>query len=68
MVPARHYVHPVPVGSPMRCGVLAEIIESASPAYKTGDLVVNLLVKPLSLLSTCYSRSKKAQPSPQGRT
>lgn len=57
----------VPVGSPMRCGVLAEIIESASSSYEPGDLVVNLFVRPLSLASSYCSKGKKDQPNPQGQ-
>ncbi|KAI1498746.1 hypothetical protein F5X99DRAFT_392540 [Biscogniauxia marginata] len=41
VAPERFYVPPVPVGSPMRSGIIAEVIESASPSYKTGDLVMD---------------------------
>ncbi|KAK2732494.1 hypothetical protein FQN55_004071 [Onygenales sp. PD_40] len=41
VAPERFYVPPVPVGSPMRSGVIAEVIESASPTYKKGDLVMD---------------------------
>lgn len=35
----RFYVPTVPLGSPMRSGVIATVIESLSPTYKAGDLV-----------------------------
>lgn len=41
VAPERLYVPAVPVGSPMRSGVIAEVIESASPAHKPGDLVMD---------------------------
>ncbi|KAI1077291.1 NAD(P)-binding protein [Whalleya microplaca] len=41
VAPERFYVPTVPVGSPMRSGIIAEVIESASPTYKPGDLVMD---------------------------
>ncbi|KAI1845033.1 hypothetical protein JX265_008383 [Neoarthrinium moseri] len=41
VAPERFYVPTVPVGSPMRSGIIAEVIESASPTYKAGDLVMD---------------------------
>ncbi|KAI3396025.1 hypothetical protein diail_521 [Diaporthe ilicicola] len=41
VAPERLYVPTVPVGSPMRSGVIAEVVESASPSYKQGDLVMD---------------------------
>ena len=41
IAPERLYVPPVPVGSPMRSGIIAEIIESAAPTFKAGDLVMD---------------------------
>jgi NADPH-dependent curcumin reductase CurA len=46
VAPERFYVPTVPVGCPMRSGVIAEVVESASPAYKAGDLVMDLFVSP----------------------
>ncbi|RYP43400.1 hypothetical protein DL770_011705 [Monosporascus sp. CRB-9-2] len=37
----RFYVPTVPIGAPMRSGVIAEVIESATPAFKPGDLVMD---------------------------
>ncbi|OTA89158.1 hypothetical protein M434DRAFT_398745 [Hypoxylon sp. CO27-5] len=39
--PERFYVPMVPVGQPMRSGIIAEVIESASPDFKAGDLVMD---------------------------
>ncbi|KAI2607160.1 NAD(P)-binding protein [Hypoxylon fragiforme] len=41
VAPERFYVPTVPLGSPMRSGIIAEVIESASPTYKPGDLVMD---------------------------
>ncbi|POS80925.1 hypothetical protein DHEL01_v200692 [Diaporthe helianthi] len=41
VAPERLYVPTVPVGSPMRSGVIGEVVESASPSYKPGDLVMD---------------------------
>ncbi|OTA98893.1 hypothetical protein M426DRAFT_325599 [Hypoxylon sp. CI-4A] len=41
VAPERFYVPTVPVGSPMRSGIIAEVLESASPTYKPGDLVMD---------------------------
>ncbi|KAK7747793.1 quinone oxidoreductase [Diatrype stigma] len=43
VAPERFYVPPVPVGSPMRSGVIAEVIESAAPGagFRAGDLVMD---------------------------
>ncbi|ORY58481.1 uncharacterized protein BCR38DRAFT_447422 [Pseudomassariella vexata] len=40
VAPDRFYVPIVPVGSPMRSGLIAEVVESASPSFKKGDMVV----------------------------
>ncbi|CAM1502599.1 Fc.00g073750.m01.CDS01 [Cosmosporella sp. VM-42] len=37
----RFYVPTVPVGSPMRSGVIAEVVESRSPKFNAGDLVMD---------------------------
>ncbi|KAF2714293.1 NAD(P)-binding protein [Pleomassaria siparia CBS 279.74] len=41
VAPERFYVPTVPLGSPMRSGIIAEVVESASPNFKTGDLVMD---------------------------
>ncbi|PGH19219.1 hypothetical protein AJ80_04084 [Polytolypa hystricis UAMH7299] len=41
VAPERFYVPTVPVGSAMRSGIIAEVIESASPKFKTGDSVMD---------------------------
>lgn len=41
VAPERFYVPTIPLGSPMRSGVIAEVVESASPTYKKGDLVMD---------------------------
>ena len=41
VAPERLYVPAVPVGSPMRSGIIAEVVESTSPLYKAGDLVMD---------------------------
>lgn len=41
MAPERFYVPTIPVGSPMRSGIIAEVIESASAAYRPGSLVMD---------------------------
>lgn len=41
VAPERMYVPTVELGTPMRSGVVAEVIESASPTYKAGDLVMD---------------------------
>ena len=41
VAPERFYVPTVPLGSPMRSGIIAEVLESASPSFKTGDLVMD---------------------------
>jgi NADPH-dependent curcumin reductase CurA len=41
VAPERFYVPTVPVGSPMRSGIIAEVVESASPTFKAGDLVMD---------------------------
>lgn len=43
VAPARLYVPPVAVGTPMRGGLLCEVTESASPRFRPGDLAVDLL-------------------------
>ncbi|KAL2756338.1 hypothetical protein ACRALDRAFT_210489 [Sodiomyces alcalophilus JCM 7366] len=35
----RMYVPPVPIGAPMRAGLLGEVLESKSPDFKSGDFV-----------------------------
>ncbi|EHA49855.1 NADP-dependent leukotriene B4 12-hydroxydehydrogenase [Pyricularia oryzae 70-15] len=37
----RFYVPTVPLGSPMRSGVIAEVVESASDKFKAGDMVMD---------------------------
>ncbi|KAI1775431.1 NAD(P)-binding protein [Hypoxylon cercidicola] len=41
VAPGRLYVPAVPVGQPMRSGILAEVLESAAPAFQPGDLVMD---------------------------
>ncbi|CAJ2502387.1 Uu.00g097810.m01.CDS01 [Anthostomella pinea] len=41
VAPERFYVPTVPLGAPMRSGVIAEVLESASPKFKAGDLVLD---------------------------
>lgn len=41
VAPERFYVPTVPLGSPMRSGIIAEVVESASPTFKAGDLVMD---------------------------
>ena len=41
VAPERFYVPTVDVGSPMRSGVIAEVVESASDKFKVGDQVVD---------------------------
>ncbi|KAI0025398.1 hypothetical protein F4780DRAFT_326985 [Xylariomycetidae sp. FL0641] len=41
VAPERFYVPTVPVGSPMRSGIIAEVVESASPQHRPGDLVMD---------------------------
>ena len=41
VAPERFYVPTVPIGSPMRSGIIAEVIQSASPKFKDGDLVMD---------------------------
>lgn len=41
VAPERFYVPTVPVGSPMRSGIIAEVIESKSPKFKVGDLCMD---------------------------
>ncbi|KAF7549737.1 hypothetical protein G7046_g8249 [Stylonectria norvegica] len=41
VAPERFYVPTVPVGSAMRSGIIAEVVESASPSFKAGDLVMD---------------------------
>lgn len=41
VAPERFYVPTVPVGSPMRSGIIAEVVESRAPAHKVGDLVMD---------------------------
>ena len=41
VAPERLYVPTVPVGSPMRSGIIAEVVESAAPAFQPGDLVAD---------------------------
>ncbi|KAI1339785.1 hypothetical protein F5Y15DRAFT_69295 [Xylariaceae sp. FL0016] len=41
VAPERFYVPTVPLGSPMRSGVIAEVVESRSDKYKAGDLVMD---------------------------
>lgn len=41
VAPERMYVPTVPVGSPMRSGVIAEVVESTSDKFKAGDQVVD---------------------------
>ncbi|KAK4236350.1 hypothetical protein C8A03DRAFT_35760 [Achaetomium macrosporum] len=36
----RMYLPPVPLGAPMRSGILGEVLESKSPKFKVGDLVM----------------------------
>lgn len=36
----RMYVPPVPLGDPMRCGIIGEILESKSANFKPGDLIM----------------------------
>ncbi|KAK7414538.1 quinone oxidoreductase [Neonectria punicea] len=41
VAPERFYVPAVPLGSPMRSGIIAEVVESAAPTFKAGDLVMD---------------------------
>lgn len=41
VAPERFYVPTIPLGSPMRSGVIAEVVESAAAAYKVGDHVMD---------------------------
>lgn len=41
VAPERFYVPTVPLGSPMRSGIIAEVVESASPTFQAGDLVMD---------------------------
>ncbi|KAI1136304.1 NAD(P)-binding protein [Hypoxylon sp. FL0543] len=41
VAPERFYVPVVEVGQPMRSGIIAEVIESASPDFKVGDYVLD---------------------------
>lgn len=41
VAPERFYVPVVPLGSPMRSGIIAEVLESLSPNFKSGDLVLD---------------------------
>jgi NADPH-dependent curcumin reductase CurA len=41
VAPERFYVPTVPLGSPMRSGIIAEVVESASDLFKAGDLVMD---------------------------
>ncbi|KAI0842325.1 NAD(P)-binding protein [Hypoxylon sp. FL0890] len=41
VAPERFYVPVVNIGQPMRSGIIAEVIESASPDFKAGDLVMD---------------------------
>lgn len=40
--PSRMYVPTVPVGSPMRAGVIVEVLESRAPAIAKGQTVMNI--------------------------
>ena len=41
VAPERLYVPTVPVGSPMRSGIIAQVIKSTSPTFGQGDLVMD---------------------------
>ncbi|KAM0544325.1 hypothetical protein ACHAPJ_011861 [Fusarium lateritium] len=41
VAPERFYVPTVPVGSPMRSGIIAEVVESRSDKFKVGDLCMD---------------------------
>jgi NADPH-dependent curcumin reductase CurA len=38
--PNRMYLPPVPIGSPMRSGIIGEVLESNSDKFKVGDLIM----------------------------
>lgn len=67
VAPERLYVPTVPVGSPMRSGIIAEVIESASPGFKPGDQVMDFHLgtwSELVILNT--ATAQKLQPLPGG--
>lgn len=41
VAPDRFYVPTVPLGSPMRSGIIGEVVDSASDLFKAGDLVMD---------------------------
>ncbi|KAF3769531.1 NAD(P)-binding protein [Cryphonectria parasitica EP155] len=47
---ARLYVNPVALGEPMQGGCLCQVLESAAPAFKPGDLVLCVLASWAELL------------------
>ncbi|KAI2471603.1 NAD(P)-binding protein [Annulohypoxylon bovei var. microspora] len=66
VAPERFYVPTVPLGSPMRSGIIAEVIESASPKYKAGDLVLDFhlgIWSELAVLEAATSQSLAPLPN-----
>ncbi|KAI0475300.1 NAD(P)-binding protein [Xylariaceae sp. FL0804] len=41
VAPERFYVPTVPLGAPMRSGIIAEVVESTAPQHRPGDLVMD---------------------------
>ncbi|KAH9907714.1 NAD(P)-binding protein [Xylariomycetidae sp. FL2044] len=67
VAPERFYVPTVPVGSPMRSGLIAEVVESAAPAYKPGDLVLDFHLGTWSeLVVLDAATSQPLAPLPRG--
>ncbi|KAH6646010.1 hypothetical protein BKA67DRAFT_595459 [Truncatella angustata] len=67
VAPERFYVPTVPVGSPMRSGIIAEVIESASAGYEAGDQVMDFHLGTWSELVVLNSvTAQKLQPLPAG--
>ncbi|KAI1491902.1 hypothetical protein F5X96DRAFT_629466 [Biscogniauxia mediterranea] len=67
VAPERFYVPTVPVGSPMRSGIIAEVLESASPKFKPGELVLDFHLGTWSeLVILEAATSQKLAPLPKG--
>ncbi|KAI0161850.1 NAD(P)-binding protein [Hypoxylon sp. FL1284] len=67
VAPERFYVPPVPVGAPMRSGLIAEVLESAAPDRKPGDLVMDFHLGTWSELVVLDSATAQAlAPLPNG--
>ncbi|KAK9776418.1 putative nadp-dependent leukotriene b4 12-hydroxydehydrogenase protein [Seiridium cardinale] len=65
VAPERLYVPTVPVGLPMRSGIIAEVIESASPDFKAGDQVMDFHLGTWSeivILNTATAQKLQALP------